>query len=146
MLDQGQNSAPSKRKKFSFKKSPLSPPALPIPTMSTAPEAQPNISIVPTPPLPSQGSNPLGLTPDSKDLFIQPSCPIQPLHILSLSDLSNVVLDLRNLATHLSTLQLSRMHHAAVLAPPLSGSAFLTHVSHSILLLVSQQVRGSSLV
>ncbi|PLW10651.1 hypothetical protein PCANC_17817 [Puccinia coronata f. sp. avenae] len=142
-LDQGQNSAPSKRKKFSFKKTPLSQPALPIPTVSTAPEAQPTPSAVSIPPLhESQGSNPLGLTADSQNLFIQPSCPVQPLHILALSDLSNVVLDLRNLAPHLSTLQLSRIHHAAVLAPPLSGSAFLTHVSHSILLLISQQVRS----
>jgi hypothetical protein len=88
-------------------------------------------------------TNPLDLKPHSENLFIRPSSPLQPLHILALADLSNVVLDLRALFPHLSTLQLSRIHHAAVLAPPLSGSTSLAQVSHSILLLVSQQVSAS---
>ncbi|OAV99103.1 hypothetical protein PTTG_25453 [Puccinia triticina 1-1 BBBD Race 1] len=126
----------SKPKKFSFKKT-LRPQAPPI-APSIPSEAKSTVSAEP----PSE--NPFGLKPHSKNLFIQPPSSLSPLHILALSDLSNVVLDLRALTPHLSTLQLARIHHAAILAPPLSGSVSLTQVSHSILLLVSQQYHSTN--
>ncbi|KAA1075129.1 hypothetical protein PGT21_029728 [Puccinia graminis f. sp. tritici] len=133
-----ENPFKSKPKKFGFKR-PAAQVQGPSTSNSNPSEATP-ADQMPSP-LSSRPTNPFDLKPHSKNLFIRPSSPLQPLHILALSDLSNVVLDLRALFPHLSTLQLSRIHHAAILAPPLSGSTSLAHVSHSILLLVSQQVR-----
>ncbi|KNZ56543.1 hypothetical protein VP01_237g10 [Puccinia sorghi] len=118
--EDSQHPSQSKPKKFSFKKAPPSQPASHS-TSAALPETDPTASTMSLPQA-SPTSNPLGLKPHSNNLFIRPSSPLQPLHSLALSDLSTVVLDLRPLSPHLSSLQLSRIRHAAVLAPPLSGS------------------------
>ncbi|EFP91318.2 uncharacterized protein PGTG_17175 [Puccinia graminis f. sp. tritici CRL 75-36-700-3] len=117
--DKRENPFKSKPKKFGFKR-PAAQFQAPSTSNSNPSEAKP-ADQMPSP-LSNRTTNPFDLNPHSKNLFIRPFSPLQPLHILALSDLSNVVLDLRALFPHLSTLQLSRIHHAAILAPPLSGS------------------------
>lgn len=124
-----------KPKKFSFKKS--TDPSLP----GTAATFQERRRTVPDELLANESVDPLNLKPHSQNLFIQPPAPLAPLHTLALSNLSSVVIDLRNFTSHLSILRLSQLHRTAVLAPSLSGSASLIQVSNSLLVSVCQQLR-----
>ncbi|KAI9609863.1 hypothetical protein H4Q26_006852 [Puccinia striiformis f. sp. tritici PST-130] len=139
--DKRENLIKTQPKKFSFKKTGGTASQMGNSKTMNTEEHQLSVDSSSTGGGSQPGNNPLNINSNSENLLIRPTAPISPLHILALSDLSNIVLDLRALAPHLSTLQLSRIDHAAVLAPPLSGSVSLAEVTHSILLLISQQVR-----